>query len=237
MVTSKPAFQGEFNPMKVELFPKSESECSSTGEEESKENMNKAQSSSPRRKKIFGRRPRKLVRCDDSVGAEETLATPGQEESVTMIDRAIGPWGSVSQVTTRGTQASQVKKVAQSAGKQAMESRRNRRMPPDLARKTAEAEKERVQMCLNGADQLWKRLECPAKGDPYLILGEYSQDCIRYAQQGKRCVRLAKLQGAIKAKTESVTSGKPRVTPKEQIAEKKWKIQASKMLRRSTARK
>ena len=81
-----------------------------------------------------------------------------------------------------------------------MKSKRQRRMHPEEARRTVEAEKEQVKINLNRAEHLWKRLELPVHGDPVDILAEYNADTIRYARQGKRFVQLAKIQGTIKAK-------------------------------------
>ena len=170
--------EGSFEPMKVEISPKSE--ANESGEEESKENVNTANTAGG---------------SSEEESSQEKLGS-----RTSLVDRTVGHWDSVSQ-TTKGTPASGAKKVVQSMGKQAMKKKRKRRMQPEIARRTAEKEKEQVKRNLESAEHLWKRLEFPVRGDPTNILAEYNADVIRYDRQGKRFVQLAKAQGTIKAKS------------------------------------
>ena len=67
------------------------------------------------------------------------------DDATSMVERTVGPWDSISQVTTKGAKISGPKKVVQTRCRQAMKSRRKRRMQPDVARKTAEQEKRTSQ--------------------------------------------------------------------------------------------
>ena len=188
----------EFNPMKVEIFPRSPGW---RVRNEDKENQPESGSEE------FGEeeKPKRGIFSsgeseeESVVKASRVTIRSGNAKSV--LSRTVGPWGSVSQVTQTSTAVSESKKVKRNTSKQSMKKGRNRRMKPEQARMSAEKEKARIQDMLKAAEQLWKRLECPVKGDSLDILKEYHPDAIRYARQGKKFLRLAAECGTIRAKT------------------------------------
>ena len=111
--------EGTFEPMKGKVFPKSEP--NESGEEDSKENANTANTA--------GR------------SSEDESSHKNVGSRTSLVDRTVGPWDSVSQ-TTKGTQSSGAKKAVQSMGKQAMK-KRKRRMQPEIARKQLKRRKNR----------------------------------------------------------------------------------------------
>ena len=115
----------------------------------------------------------------------------------------VGPWDSVSQLSTRLTSNSETKRVKRNTMKNKGPNKRNRRANPEQVLKAADIQKHTVRKNIEEAKRLWERLELPVKGDVESILEEYTPEVIRYAKQGKRFVELAGEIGTIKARNRN----------------------------------
>ena len=130
----------------------------------------------------------------ESSDDESEMASARRAETV------IGPWGSVSQVSRKGSQVSSTKKVSTQCNKKKNRGRRNRSAPPGVAQLAADNQKALVRRNLEKADQLWKRLELPVHGENKNPLEGVSEEVLRYAKQGKRFIELSLACGTIRAK-------------------------------------
>ena len=213
-----------FEPMKVEIFPRSPGGSRVAGGKE-----NRMMVDDLNRRNLEWKRS--IFMTGDSSEEEESNAKTSRFEKSndarSVVSRTVGPWDSVSQVTRDSTVMSETKRVKSNVCKQAMKKGRNRRMKPEEAKRASEKEKVRIQDMLKAAEQLWRRLECPVQSDSLDILSEYHPDAVRYARQGKKFISLAKECGTIRAKTRMRDEWKAECYGKGLDHRRQWKIVAS----------
>ena len=110
----------------------------------------------------------------------------------------VGPWGSISQQSMRGSAVSGSKRVTSQRSKR-KKGKRIRRVDPMLVR-YAENEQKKTIRNLQRAEMLWKKLELPVHVEELDPLQGVDPEVLRYAKQGKRFIELALSCGTIKAK-------------------------------------